>query len=239
MLPTAYGKFYYCVPCSQLAGCLICERPGKNMRKLDNGNYLCRKCDVDVINSLPQLKKLFNEVRQTLMTKLNFHNEHKIKLIMRSFGQNKADRLDRTREFGCYIYKGKEITTKPLPFEFWRDKKTTVRYEDKSCTIVVMDSLPAIKAAEVIAHELAHDYMKHRWYYIKDDKLREGFAELVAAEYNRIAGNEKWNYRMNFNQDKVYGDGYRMMKLYLDKEGWDGVCRRLDEANRRAYPYDK
>ena len=239
MLPTAYGKFYYCVPCSQLAGCLICERPGKNMRKLDNGNYLCRKCDVDVINSLPQLKKLFNEVRQTLMTKLNFHNEHKIKLIMRSFGQNKADRLDRTREFGYYIYKGKEITTKPLPFEFWRDKKTTVRYEDKSCTIVVMDSLPAIKAAEVIAHELAHDYMKHRWYYIKDDKLREGFAELVAAEYNRIAGNEKWNYRMNFNQDKVYGDGYRMMKLYLDKEGWDGVCRRLDEANRRAYPYDK
>ena len=237
VLPTAYGKFYYCVPCSKLAGCLVCERPGKNMRKLDNGNYLCRKCDVDVITSMPQLEKLFKQVRSTLADKLDFRDDHNIKLFMRSFGQNKNDRLDKTREFGLYIYKGREITTKPLPFEFWRDKKTTVRYESKSCSIVVMDSLPAIKAAEVIAHELAHDYMKHRWYYIKDAKLREGFAELVAAEYNRMTGNEKWNYRMKLNPDKIYGDGYRMMKNYLDKEGWDGVCRRLDEANRQAYPY--
>ena len=236
-LPTAYGEFYYCVPCSQFAGCLICERPGKNMRKLDNGNYLCRDCDKDVINSLPQLQRLFNQVRSTLTTRLNFRNDHKIKLVMRSFGQNRNVRLDRPREFGLYRYRGKEITTKPLPFDFWRDKKTSVRYEDESCTIEVMDSLPAIKAAEVIAHELAHDYMKHRWYYIKDDKLREGFAELAAAEYNRMTGNEKWNYRMDINPDKIYGDGYRMMKSYLDKEGWDGVCRRLDEANRRAYPH--
>ncbi len=238
-LPTAYGSHYYCVPCSKLTSCLVCERPEKNMRRLDNGNYLCRSCDVNVIAAMPQLKKLFNQVRYTLMTRLNFRNDHDIKLFMRAFGQHKNDRLDKTREFGLYMYSGKEITTKPLPFEFWRDKKTTVRYEDESCSIVVMDSLPAIKAAEVIAHELAHDYMKHRWYYIKDAKLREGFAELVAAEYNRMTGNEKWNYRMKLNPDKIYGDGYRMMKNYLDKEGWDGVCRRLDEANRRAYPYDK
>jgi hypothetical protein len=42
---------------------------------------------------------------------------------------------------------------------------------------------------------------------------------------------------MKLNPDKIYGDGYRMMTSYLDKEGWDGVCRQPDEANRQAYPY--
>jgi len=236
-LQVAYGEFVYCQECSALSGCLVCERPEKSMRQYSNGHYLCIQCNKNVISNKADLERHFRKVRAFLVQHLRFRNDHVIKLKMRHFELGKKDQNGNvSREFGLYSYSGKEIYTKPLAIEFWRKKQTTVRYENESCTIEIMNDLPAFKAEEVIAHELAHDYMKHRWYYIKDLTLREGFAELVSAEYNRLTGNGRWNYRMQNNPDPVYGNGYRLLKSYFDKGSWAEVERQLDAANYRAMP---
>ena len=234
ILPTPYGKFNYCYTCWKLEKCLLCMRPVKNLIKLPNGNLICRYCNKDIVKNLAELQQIFNQVRKDLAKKFNFPDNHPIKLEMRSFA--KGENWDTSREFGLYKYRGRIIFTAPSVIGKMRKQKTTYRFENESCNIIIMDYLPRHKAAEVIAHELAHDYMKHRWYFIKSDLLKEGFAELIAAEYNRYCGNERWNYRMEVNPDKVYGDGYRLMKNYLQKGSWQEVYRQLDIANKQDLP---
>ena len=231
-IPTAYGVFNYCIPCSGKTSCLVCERPEKHLRRLPNANWLCRQCDRDVVTSLPELERLLRKVRKTLHRHLQYPQDHPILLEMRTLKTSP----EASREFGLYKYSGREIITKPLPVEFWREQKATVRYENEKCQITVMDFLPRIKAEEVLAHELAHDYMHHRWRYIKSSKIREGYAELIAAEYNRLAGHSRWNFRMQQNPDKIYGDGYRLLKSWLDKGSWREVFSRLDAINAQDMP---
>jgi len=209
-------------------------RPEKNMHKLPNGNYVCRYCNKDMVESHAGLQQIFNQVRKDLVRLFGFKNDHPITLEMRSLV--KGENWDTGREFGFYKYQGRIIFKEPGLLGKRKKQKTSYRFANEHCRIVVMDYLPRHKAAEVIAHELAHDYMKHRWYFIKSELLKEGFAELVAAEYNRYCGNERWNYRMEVNPDKIYGDGYRLMKSYLQKGSWQEVFRQLDQANERDLP---
>ena len=230
---SAYGDSVYCMKCMNKKKCLICERPESSLHIQHNGNALCQDCNHNIVSGQRQLERLFARVQNQLCRKLGFRNDHAIKLQMQNIKLSEADGAAGTREFGMYNYSGKIIESKPLPFEFWREQKTSVRYENESCSITIMEYLPEIKAAEVIAHELAHDYMLHRWRYIHDRKLQEGFAELVAALYNQMSGNAKWNYRMEKNPDKIYGDGYRHLKRIFDQGNWPGVCRYLDGINQR------
>ncbi len=233
-LPSPYGQFNYCYDCWALKKCLLCTRPGKKLEKLPNGSHICKNCNKDIVHNIDELRKIFDQVRRDLAIRFNFPNDHHINLEMRSFAQ--GEKWDINREFGFYKYQGNVIFSEPGVIGKLRKQKTTVRFENEKCTIVVMDHLPKNKAVEVIAHELAHDFMKHRWYFIKSDLLKEGFAELIAAEYNRYCGNERWNYRMEINPDKIYGNGYRLMRSYLQKGSWQEVYRQLDVANQQSMP---
>lgn len=234
VLPTPYGNFNYCYECWNLDKCLLCIRPVKNLHKLPNGNHICRYCNKDIVKNLPDLQRIFKEVQRDMTKKFNFRFDHHIKLDMRSLSH--GENHDTSQEFGFYKYHGRMIFTEPGVIGKWKKQKTTVRFENEKCSIVIMDYLPRHKAAEVIAHELAHDYMKHRWHFIKSDLIREGFAELAAAEYNRYCGNERWNYRMEINPDKIYGDGYRLMRSYFQKGSWAEVFRQLDIVNQQDMP---
>lgn len=224
------GKHFYCMPCcSNNAQCLLCHRPEREIRQLANGNTFCRDCDRDIIEDMEDLQLLFNEVRAFLNKHFNFPQDHDIKLEMRSFEQFEGGKLKKRQELGLYQFRGNILYTSGK-------SKVKHRLKKLSCTVIIMESLPRRKAAEVIAHELAHDYMQHRWYFISDIKIKEGFAEFVASEFNKRAGYGKWNYRMEINKDPVYGDGYRMVRNWAKQGSWQGVFRQLDRANRKAMP---
>lgn len=235
-IESAYGKFLTCLPCGKIRGCVVCHRAHRKMRQMPNRCYICRDCDHNIVDDLRELQQVLEQVRSTLQRKLRFTFDHPIYLEMRSFGRDPSEPFDGRQEMGLYIYNGRMSVTKVLPGEYWHDKKAEVKITDEKCVIVIMDSLPKFKACEIMAHELAHDYMRHRWPYIKDLKYCEGFAELVAAEYNRLSGYGKWNYRMEMNPDKVYGDGYRMFKAWLQQGSWRNVFKQLDIANDKAKP---
>lgn len=236
-IPSVYGEYFYCMKCDKAAKCLCCERPTKNLRLQSNRSHLCKDCDVDVVKSHNELEKTFKSVRNLLISKLGFRFDHPVKLQMRAHGQDKKKLFIETGELGFYHYSGREVIVTPGLINLTgKKRKSTVRYEDEKCSIVVMDLLPRRKLAEVLAHELAHDYMRHRWYYINDDKVKEGFAEFVAAEYNRLTGNAAWNCRMEYSKDPVYGDGYRMVKKWHQKGKWREIYRQLDMINKRKMP---
>lgn len=172
-----------------------------------------------------------------LQKKFNFKFDHRIKLYMRSYGPNRQHKFIENQELGVYIYQGRQIISVPRKNKRGSKKKQPrVHFENEICTIAVLDHLPRVKLAEVLAHELAHDYMQHRWPFIQDKKIKEGFAELVAAEYNLATGNGKWNYRMENSRDEVYGDGYRLLRSWYKKGGWKEVYRCLNIINRKNHP---
>ena len=65
-IPTVNGSFKYCLQCSKRPGCLVCERHELKMKKFANGNYLCRDCNKNVIDSPEKLTKLFRQVRNLM-----------------------------------------------------------------------------------------------------------------------------------------------------------------------------
>lgn len=175
-------------------------------------------------------------MRALLCRKLNFKDNYPIPLKLVAGNESTDTAFGTSREFGTYMYSGREIYTTPGRLEFWKEHKTTVQREEESCQITILDHLPRAKMAEVMAHELAHDYMQRRWPYIADAKLKEGFAETVAAAYNHLSGQDAWNYRMEKNPDPIYGDGYRLVRKWQLDGGWPEVARRLDAENRRHLP---
>lgn len=233
VLPTAYGTFTYCSDCYKLDKCLVCDRRAKKLYLQSNGNKLCRYCNRDVIKNLAQLQSLFNEVRNTLNKNFKFPIDHSITLEMRSFTDQEKSSLHGGNLFGLYNYKGKIVRKGKL---FSGKRPPEIKFRNEHCSIIILGDLPRHKAAEAIAHELAHDHMKHRWFFIKDEKIKEGFAEFIAAQYNTISGSQQWNIRMEKNPDKVYGDGYReICKLY--KQGsWQALFRLFDRVNLQDTP---
>ena len=234
-VPNVYGEFLFCKDCSKAPKCLVCERPVKQLRRQNNGSYLCKDCDVNVIRKKSELDQLFREVKLQLGKRFNFKFDHFIALETRHYGMDPSVRFVESGELGFFHYTGREIITTPGVINLG-GKKPSVRYENEKCSIVIMDWLPRRKAAEVLAHELAHDYMRHRWYYINDTKVQEGFAEFVASEYNIATGSSKWNYRMELSRDPVYGEGYRMVRAWYKKGGWQEIVRRLNNLNYRNMP---
>ncbi len=233
VLPTGYGTFTYCIDCYKLDKCLVCYQRAKKLYLQSNGNKLCRYCNRDVITNLAQLQSLFNEVRNTLHKNFNFPADHPITLEMRSFTEQEKSSLHGGNLFGLYNYQGKIVRKGKL---FSGKKTPEIKFRNEHCTIIILGYLPRRKAAEAIAHELAHDYMKHRWFFIKDEKIKEGFAEFIAAQYNTISGSQQWNICMEKNPDKIYGDGYReMCKLY--KQGsFPALFRLFDRINLQDTP---
>lgn len=235
-LPTPYGELVFCPECAKLPTCFICQSPVKAGRTLPDGRLYCARCGENVVTDQPSAQEVFRSVRAVLRNKLNFPNDHNIALVLTAVPPPQNSPQGATQEFGRYIYTGREIYSTPSRLLFWKKQETTVRREEKSCRIEVLDKLPRKKLAEVLAHELAHDYMQRRWPYIKDEKLKEGFAELIAAQYNRFTDHAAWNVRMENNPDPVYGDGYRMMRDLWNKGGWSAVEQHLERANRANLP---
>ena len=229
ILPTGYGVFSYCHDCFKTEKCLVCQRRTKKLYPQRNGCKLCQFCQRNTITDIAQLQRVFDDVRKTLTKHFNFPSDHPIKLEMRSFTAQE----DNGDLFGLYKYNGKIVKKNKL---FSRKKPPEIEFRDQHCTIVVADCLPRLKAAETIAHELAHDYMKHRWFFIGNDKLKEGFAEFIAAEYNRISGNKSWNVRMEKNPDKIYGDGYREINALYRKGSWQAIYQLFDRVNLQDTP---
>ena len=108
--------------------------------------------------------------------------------------------------------------------------KTVVK--DKSYSIMALYGLSRDKLGEVLAHELAHDWMQENYPDISDLKIKEGWAEFVASRFNDTIGKSGYNARMEFNPNPIYGDGYRLFRDLYKKGGMRSIILYLDKQSK-------
>ncbi|MDD3155411.1 MAG: hypothetical protein PHS41_11135 [Victivallaceae bacterium] len=124
------------------------------------------------------------------------------------------------RELGFYWHQQKYSTS-----GFFSNKIVS-----EECKIFLLSGIYPNRLQEVIAHELAHDMMQHRFPHIKKDLTREGFAEFIASEYNHYANRSNRNRYFEKNPHPVYGDGYRFFRQMAADGGWQKINQFLLHA---------
>ena len=89
--------------------------------------------------------------------------------------------------------------------------------------------LPEIHFQGVLAHEMLHSWLALYGREVTDDEC-EGFCNLGSAFVYQKSDTEHAKHlleRMYASKDKVYGEGYRLMKARYERLGWAGLLDTL------------
>ncbi len=225
----------YCKECAAKPPCFNCRLPNDCI-KLEDGRNICPQCNARAVFDANVAQRIFKEVRLRLKDDLKLSTDRNINLHMIGL-QELERRSGHTgspgQELGLYSYTFTEVTKTQsfkLPWQKAQEEKyrTNERY-----AIYFLYGMTEDKLSEVFAHELAHDWMQMYYPRIPDLKIREGWAEYVSYSYNKIAGQEYLNLRIEKNPDPVYGDGFRMIAAYVAKNGYDGLMEYFKESTQK------
>ena len=105
-----------------------------------------------------------------------------------------------------------------------------------SCKISIFNALPELQFKSTLAHELLHSWL-HLYAINLPQNEKEGFCNLgsmlVYKNYKSDISDYSIKYLLDKNKDPIYGDGYRLMKMRLDKLGWKGLMDALMRDNKK------
>jgi hypothetical protein len=220
-------KKIYCSKCAALPRCFSCMLPA-NCSQLNDGRYICPKCAKTAVYQQQEAEKILAEVKHKMASELNLKTHRQLKLYLTDHSELKSKSPDYSpgHELGLYLYKFTLHTVTNVKKNIWGrelNRKTTTYKDNISYSIYALYGTPRHKLIEVLAHELGHDWMQKYYPKIKELKIKEGWAEYVAAQVNSLYGRSAMNQRMKQNRDKIYGDGYRMISAISQKSGMAGI----------------
>ena len=226
-------KKFLCKECAEKPKCFSCNMPA-DFARLDDGRYICKKCNETAVNDFVKLKKIANEVRKVMKEQLHIGTDHNIKYCMTSLTklQEKTTSKQQGIELGLYFFSQmvEKITTEKKIMG--KTTTSTKKYvKEEKYTIYFLYGIPENKLREVAAHELAHDWMQEFYPGIRDLKVKEGWAEYIASRVNTIYGRSKMNRRMQQNPDPIYGEGYRMIKKIAEQEDLDALIKFFEKKS--------
>ncbi|MBC8311718.1 MAG: hypothetical protein H8E72_05390 [Candidatus Marinimicrobia bacterium] len=204
----------YCSSCSRI----ISEGVTQGGYKLDDGRFLCSLCQSNIVLSKSQIDISKLKVL-SLLQKIGIDGIEKdipIYLANRFTLQKLADEIVSTHLKGF------------TKFSYIKSPFGNFASEYK---IYILDRLPTIEFEAVLAHEYLHV-----WLYENNIDLapaqREGFCNLASAYIYEENGSEFSHIHLNSmdaDADPNYGDGYRKMKLKLEKNGWKSLLQTVRE----------
>lgn len=99
-------------------------------------------------------------------------------------------------------------------FSFEKSKITFDR-----CRIFIFRGLGTEISEEVLAHEIAHDFLDYLIPGYNIPLYYEGFAQFMATEYNRSVGRLQRNAIIFQSEDPIYGDGVRIVRDMYQRYG--------------------
>lgn len=218
-------KLMLCARCVNLPKCYFCNLPYKT-KTLPDSRVICLDCQKTAISSHDTIRKRVRFIRNKLKSMLNFDNSHHIELAITGLAE-----LEKNSE---NLYRGanqKQLAMMRYYYEIsektdYRGRKTRTLQREK-CKIFILDHVPSEMLDDAIAHELAHDYLRHHVGTVKDLKLEEGFAEVIAAMFNKSMQRPHLNKRKENNPDPVYGGGYRAVSKLMKQKGFNGTVQYI------------
>lgn len=222
----------YCHTCANDRRCDACGHPGPSIG-LRDGRRICTECWKTAVVEQQDGEQLFRMVRRKMGRALDLATEHEITfhLVSRDDLERISNGSASGKELGYFQYQAETTTT----YFTTRDrngneqKRVAGERTDEKYHIYVLYGLPEKRLMEVVAHELAHDWMRANLPRIKAPIFEEGFAEYVAWLVNDSFGHHNLKRRIEENEDPVYGDGFKMMKGLADRHGGlDGLVEYLE-----------
>jgi endogenous inhibitor of DNA gyrase (YacG/DUF329 family) len=229
-----YLRKFLCKKCAAKPKCFACSMPGEY--ELADGRYICKECYKTAVFDEDKAVEIAEKVRQLIADNLLMSTEHNINYhLVTLFELKKKNSAANVTELGLFKF-SMMVKKRFKTVGKGTEKHTSVkkRISDEHYDIYLLTGLPEKKLQEVAAHELGHDWMQENFPNIDDDLIREGWAEYVASEVNKLLGHEKMNLRMEKNSDPVYGQGYRMIRNYVDEKGINALLEFFKEKNAES-----
>ena len=203
-----FHKISFCFSCGRIIV--------KNGLVLPDSRQLCEICQPSVVKTPLQIEWVDKRVRAILtsVSITDIPQDIQIEIVdpyqfMRIKGNNKID----LNQHGLAI--SKKITSKGVP-----------KNEHK---VYILDHLPKIAFAGVLAHELLHIWQNDKGINPPSD-ICEGFCDLGSyAVYSAINNQLALHFieQLEKSDNPVYGEGYRKVKRYLDQNGWQALIAKI------------
>lgn len=99
-------------------------------------------------------------------------------------------------------------------------------------SIFILYGLPRLSFMAVLAHELLHVWLNDRGIHHWSEREIEGFCNLgcmVIYQNDNTPLAQVLLKRMEEDKNPVYGDGYRLMRAKLQKQGWAGLIQTIQQ----------
>ena len=216
----------YCAECAKKPKCFACCLPN-DCEQLSDGRYICRNCKASAVFNEEMALQIFNDVRKRMYEDLGYSTPHDIEFYATDAKnlESKSKSYSPGQELGLYVcnFTMNTVTKTKVGWNLKTEEKTEQYKSNEKFTVYVLYGLPRKKLIEVCGHELAHDWMQENFPKTQDIKLKEGWAEYIATRINDLFGQSEMNKRMEENQDKIYGDGYRMVKDFVRQNGIENI----------------
>jgi len=228
-------SFFACTECMKLPRCFSCQFPTPEGARLSADRVICVRCARTAVASPAQAQNIFDDVRNTMRFSLGIVTKHPIQFALTdpvTLHRLSGARSDQLVEQGLFRY---NVDVERVTTRDYLGRKTgeNVYKKNEEIRIFVLDYLPKNRMEHVIAHELAHDWMTAFYPGIKEDWIKEGFAEYIAWRYNRFKKRHELNRRVENNPDPVYGEGFRRIRSIAEKRGFDGLKKFLEFKSKQ------
>lgn len=202
----------YCSCCYRI----ISEKTSKNFIKYPDSRIICGFCqETEII-----------EVHQTVPSKI------RVIELLKTAGFNyipQMIKINLDNKININKMLGSSITSNTHGYTKTTTNTLNGKIVSKEHSIWMLYGIPKLLFEGVLAHELLHVWISEKNLKLSHQD-EEGFCNLGTE---LIYKNDNSNFAkvlltaLNEDSDKVYGDGYRLMKKKLEEKGWDALIKSL------------
>jgi len=221
-----WGNAYHTRHKDDVLQCDFCQRfivgaLADSMTRLPGGRALCSTCAPNSVTSIRKARSIISDVVETLGSFGIDVDPRKIEL--RLVGEQELARIAESRSQDTKGFTDYLVNKGP----FGKVRAETVK-------VYLLYGMPRMQMASTAAHELMHVWQFRNGRLDQDPALSEGscnFAAYLVLRKTRGAEAEFIIDGMLKDPDRIYGEGFRRVKAYAEKEGIPAWLRLLKEKN--------
>ncbi len=191
------------------------------MRRLPDGRALCAKCVTTSVTSVRTARSILADVANEL-ARFGIDVDPK-PIELRLVGQGELAR----------IAENKSHETKGFT-DYLVEKGPLGGVKTESMKVYLLYGMPRTQATSTVAHELMHIWQFQNGCLEQDPALSEGSCNFASYLVLRRIASPEAEFAIDSmlkDPDRIYGKGFRHVKLYVEREGVAAWLKLLEEKN--------
>jgi hypothetical protein len=210
-----WGNAYHATHRDQAISCDFCDRYitadlHDGGIRFDDGRSLCRICHATSVKKIGRARALMREVA-TQLERIGM-DFREVDLDLHLIGLDKMQKLARNRSHDLRGFT-----------DYHEEKNLFGKTRRRKIDIYLLYGMPKVEMIGTLAHELTHVWQFLRGRLQGDAAFSEGSCNFASYwVLKQMAPGEEANFiieSMLRDQDRVYGEGFRRVKKYVEKNG--------------------